>query len=1078
MEVNIYNHYINFLTRESFMKQRLTMFLAAMFLMVGTALAQTKVNGTVVSQEDNEPVIGVSVLVVGTNIGTVTDSNGAFSLTVPEGKSQLRFTYVGMETLEVSARPNMRIVLRNGDTNLDEIVVTAMGISREKKALGYAVSEVNGDELIKSRGGLSNPVNALQGKVAGLQISSGAGSMGGSSKVLIRGNNSLSGSNQPLFVVDGVPLEGKDFNTTDTQRGGGGYDYGNLIQDLNPDDIESLSVLKGAAASALYGSRASNGVIMITTKKAQKQVGLGVEFSSTVGIERVTKLPKLQSEYGGGYGYMANDGYDDFGEVTINGQTYITPDYGMDESWGPKLDGRQVLSWYDLAKWEANGRVGNPTTSAWSAPSHDYEDFFETGVSFTNNVAISKVYDNSAFRISYTNTSLDGYLPNSSMYKNILNVNGNIMSPDKKLNVFTSVNYFNSRAKGRQDTGYGDNNIMVKFTQWGQRQLDMNELKDMYKYPDGTQATWNRNDVDDPTPAYHNNQYWSRYMNYQNDTRNRIYGNVGVSYQILPQLKAQYKVNLDFFVDKQYERNAVGSQEESKYMEISRQQYEINHEFMLMYNQIFGDYSLTANVGANIMKNHYEYVYGETVGGLAIPEFYNLANSLTQAAAYNYRREKSINSPFADVTFGWKNMLYLEGTIRGDKSSTLPKDNNTYVYPSVTGSFVFSELLKEKAPWLSFGKVRLGFAKVGNDTDPYQLYNIFSMYTNIDSTTPGYRLPNTMQNPNLKPESTTSWEAGLEMNFFNNRLGFDVTYYQTNTKDEILPLSVSGTTGYIYKYVNSGEIENKGIEFGIHATPVKTRDFEWNTNLTLAHNKNKVKSLADGVDYYRITSAPFQVEIGAKVGEEYGVIMGTNYVYDDNGNKLVDDYGLYIASDGNEVIGHIFPDFTGGWTNTFRYKNFDLSFQLDFSKGGKYYSTTYLWGMYCGMFEETAANNVRETGIVSDGYTLDGTKNTTVVPARDYYENFYSGPAAQNLLKSDYIKLREVSLGYTFNLNPAWFIKSLRLSAYGRNLAVWGPDVKHFDPEMIVTGSGNIQGIEGGATPMVSTYGLTVNLKF
>ena len=1078
MEVNVYNHYINFLTRESFMKQRLTMFLAAMFLMVGTALAQTKVNGTVVSQEDNQPVIGVSVLVVGTNIGTVTDSNGAFSLTVPEGKSQLRFTYVGMETLEVSARPNMRIVLRNGDTNLDEIVVTAMGISREKKALGYAVSEVNGDELIKSRGGLSNPVNALQGKVAGLQISSGAGSMGGSSKVLIRGNNSLSGSNQPLFVVDGVPLEGKDFNTTDTQRGGGGYDYGNLIQDLNPDDIESLSVLKGAAASALYGSRASNGVIMITTKKAQKQVGLGVEFSSTVGIERVTKLPKLQSEYGGGYGYMANDGYDDFGEVTINGQTYITPDYGMDESWGPKLDGRQVLSWYDLAKWEANGRVGNPTTSAWSAPSHDYEDFFETGVSFTNNVAISKVYDNSAFRISYTNTSLDGYLPNSSMYKNILNVNGNIMSPDKKLNVFTSVNYFNSRAKGRQDTGYGDNNIMVKFTQWGQRQLDMNELKDMYKYPDGTQATWNRNDVDDPTPAYHNNQYWSRYMNYQNDTRNRIYGNVGVSYQILPQLKAQYKVNLDFFVDKQYERNAVGSQEESKYMEISRQQYEINHEFMLMYNQIFGDYSLTANVGANIMKNHYEYVYGETVGGLAIPEFYNLANSLTQAAAYNYRREKSINSLFADVTFGWKNMLYLEGTIRGDKSSTLPKDNNTYVYPSVTGSFVFSELLKEKAPWLSFGKVRLGFAKVGNDTDPYQLYNIFSMYTNIDSTTPGYRLPNTMQNPNLKPESTTSWEAGLEMNFFNNRLGFDVTYYQTNTKDEILPLSVSGTTGYIYKYVNSGEIENKGIEFGIHATPVKTRDFEWNTNLTLAHNKNKVKSLADGVDYYRITSAPFQVEIGAKVGEEYGVIMGTNYVYDDNGNKLVDDYGLYIASDGNEVIGHIFPDFTGGWTNTFRYKNFDLSFQLDFSKGGKYYSTTYLWGMYCGMFEETAANNVRETGIVSDGYTLDGTKNTTVVPARDYYENFYSGPAAQNLLKSDYIKLREVSLGYTFNLNPAWFIKSLRLSAYGRNLAVWGPDVKHFDPEMIVTGSGNIQGIEGGATPMVSTYGLTVNLKF
>ena len=511
---------------------------------------------------------------------------------------------------------------------------------------------------------------------------------------------------------------------------------------------------------------------------------------------------------------------------------------------------------------------------------------------------------------------------------------------------------------------------------------------------------------------------------------------------------------------------------------MSRQQYEINHEFMLMYNQTFHDFSLTANVGVNIMKNHYEYVFGETKGGLAIPEFYNLDNSMTQAASSNYRREKSINSLFADVTLGWKNMLYLEGTIRGDKSSTLPKDHNTYVYPSVMASFLFSELLKKKAPWLSFGKIRLGFAQVGNDTDPYQLYNTYSPYTNIDATTPGYRLPDTMQNPDLKPERTNSWEVGLEMNLFNNRLGFDVTYYQTNTKDEILPLSVSGTTGYLYKYVNSGEIENKGIEVGIHATPVKTHDFEWYTQLNIAHNKNKVKSLADGVDYFRIGSARFKVEIGALVGEEYGVIMGTDFVYDENGNKVVDESGLYKATDGSQVIGHVFPDFTGGWNNTFRFKNFDLGFQFDFSKGGQFFSTTRMFGMFCGMFEETAENNVRETGIISKGYTEEGVPNTQVVAARKYFENFYSGPAAQNVLQSDYIKLREVSLGYTFKLNPAWFIKSLRLSAYGRNLAVWGPDIKHFDPEMIVTGSGNIQGVEGGATPMVSTYGLTVNLKF
>ena len=807
--------------------------------------------------------------------------------------------------------------------------------------------------------------------------------MGGSSKIIIRGASSLSGNNQPLFVVDGVPIEGTDYNSTEvgssdansTARGAGGYDYGNLVQDINPDDIENISVLKGAAASALYGSRASNGVIMITTKRGQKDQGMGVEYSSTVGFETVTKLPKLQSQYGGGYGYAGSyntsgSEADDFKTKTVNGVTYTVPDYRMDESWGPKLDGRQVVSWADLQKWETGGKVGNPTTSAWSPATSDYRDFFKTGVSYTNNVAISKAYDNSAFRISYTNTAMTGYLPNSSQYKNTVSVNGNIMSKDKKLNVFTSVNFFNSRTKGRQDTGYGDNNIMVKFTQWGQRQLNMDELEALYLKADGTQGSWNRSSFDNSTIPYHNNVYWSRYMNYENDSRNRIYGNVGLSYQILPQLKAQYKANLDFYVDKQYERNAVYSQELSAYKESSRQQYEINHEFMLMYNQAFGDYSVSANLGANIMQRHFELIYGETKGGLAIPLFYNLANSMTTPEAYNYKREKGINSLFGDVTIGWKSMLYLEATLRGDKSSTLPKANNTYVYPSVTASWLFSELLKDKAPWLSYGKLRAGYARVGNDTDPYQVMQTYTQYTNIDSSTPGYRLSNTLSNSNLKPESTKSWEFGLETSFFNNRLGFDLTYYTTTTSNEILPLSVSGSTGYMYKMINSGTIENKGVEFALHATPVKTRKFEWTTNITLASNKNTVKSLADGVDYFKISAAPFKVEIGAVVGKPYGVIMGTNYVYDKNGNKCVDSNGLYMSTSGNEDIGHIYPDFTGGWSNSFKWGNFDASFQFDFSKGGHFFSTTQMWGYYCGMFAETAANGVREKGIISE-YRID-----------------------------------------------------------------------------------------------------------
>ena len=1073
------------------MEKRLLVFLACLFLNLGIALAQIRVSGTVTSSDDGEPITGASILVQGTKTGTVTDVDGNFQLTAPEG-SELKVSYLGMKTKNVKVAANLKIVLQSDNRTLDDVVVTALGVSREKKALGYSVSEVKGSDLIKSRGGVSNPVNALQGKVAGLQISSSSGSMGGSSKIIIRGASSLSGNNQPLFVVDGVPIEGTDYNSTEvgssdansTARGAGGYDYGNLVQDINPDDIENISVLKGAAASALYGSRASNGVIMITTKRGQKDQGLGVEYSSTVGFETVTKLPKLQSQYGGGYGYAGSyntsgSEADDFKTKTVNGVTYTIPDYRMDESWGPKLDGRQVVSWADLQKWETGGKVGNPTTSAWSPATSDYRDFFKTGVSYTNNVAISKAYDNSAFRISYTNTAMTGYLPNSSQYKNTVTVNGNIMSKDKKLNVFANVNFFNSRTKGRQDTGYGDNNIMVKFTQWGQRQLNMDELEALYLKADGTQGSWNRSSFDNATIPYHNNVYWSRYMNYENDSRNRIYGNVGVSYQILPQLKAQYKANLDFYADKQYERNAVYSQELSAYKESSRQQYELNHEFLLMYNQAFGDYSVTANVGANIMQRHYELIYGETKGGLAIPLYYNLANSITTPEAYNYKLEKGINSLFGDVTIGWKNMLYLEATLRGDKSSTLPKSNNTYVYPSVTASWLFSELLKDKTPWLSYGKLRAGYARVGNDTDPYQVMQTYTQYTNIDSSTPGYRLSNTLSNSNLKPESTKSWEFGLETSFLNNRLGFDLTYYTTTTSNEILPLSVSGSTGYMYKMINSGTIENKGVEFAFHATPVKTRKFEWTTNITLASNKNTVKSLADGVDYYRISNAPFKVEIGAVVGKPYGVIMGTNYVYDKNGNKCVDSKGLYMSTSGNEDIGHIYPDFTGGWSNSFKWGNFDASFQFDFSKGGHFFSTTQMWGYYCGMFEETAANGVRENGIISDGVVYKtGEKNTVRVSARDYYENYYNGPAAQSILRSDYIKLREVTVGYTFKLNPVWFIKSLRLSAYGRNLGVWGPDCKNFDPEMIVTSSGNIQGIEGGSTPMVANYGVTVNLKF
>ncbi|SKB88155.1 TonB-linked outer membrane protein, SusC/RagA family [Macellibacteroides fermentans] len=1064
---------------KSMSMKKLTFLFLCLLIGIGLATAQTReITGSVISAEDDQPVIGASVIVKGTTTGTVTDYDGKFSLSVPSAAKTLVISYIGMAAQEVAIAPNVRVLLKADTQNLDEVVVTALGISREKKALGYAVSEVKGDEMLKARGGVSNPINALQGKVAGLQIQGGAGSMGGSSKVIIRGVKSISGNNQPLFVIDGVPVEGSDFNSTDAARGAGGYDYGNLIQDLNPDDIENISVLKGPNASALYGSRATNGVVMITTKKGKKGEGYGVTFNSSLGFEVVNKMPKMQKLYGGGYGFET---------VKINGKEYQYPDMATDESWGDKYEGQEILSWYDLAKWEAGGKVGNPTTSKWQTPANDIDSFFETGVVFTNNVSVAQATDRASARISYTNSDLKGFMPNSSLKKNIFNVSASTTSADKRLELFTNVTYFNSAAKGRSETGYGDNNVMQKFIQWGHRELDMKELKSLYQMPDGTQATWNRVAWDDATPNYSNNPYWSRYMNYQNDSRNRVYGNVGISYKIAEFLKFQYKANLDFFVDKQFERNAVYSQEQSRYKEMSRQQAEMNHEFLLSFNKNITDYSFSANLGSNLMSRRYEYVYGETDGGLAIPEFYNLKNSVNPATGTNYLRKKSINSIFASGTVGYKSMLYLDLSLRNDWSSTLPNGNNSYLYPSVTGSFIFSELVKEDLPWLNFGKVRLGFAQVGNDTDPYQIVDTYTQYTNITST-PGYVLANTLKNSGLKPETTNSYEAGLELSLFNNRFGIEATYYSSETKNQIIPLSITGTSGYLYKVVNTGLMTNQGIELSIHGTPVQTADFTWESSLVLASNKNKVKKLLEDVSYYRLTTAPFKVEVGAMEGQEYGVIMGTDFVYDAKGNRVINEDGSYAATDGNVNIGSIYPDFTGGWTNTFRFKNFDLSVLLDFSKGGNYFSTSYMWGMYSGMLEESAAINengvnIRESianggGVLLQGVQADGTPNTVRMGAEDFGAQHYSGPAAQNVFKSDYVKLREINLGYTIPMKSNYFVKSLRVSAYGRNLAVWGPDVKHFDPEMAITNSGNIQGIEGGALPSVANFGMNVSVKF
>jgi TonB-linked SusC/RagA family outer membrane protein len=1036
-----------------------------------------QVSGVVTGAADGQPLPGVSVVVKGAQTSASTDVNGRYTINVPAGAT-LVFSFLGLKTQEqaVGGRAIINVVLEDDAVALNEVVVTALGISREKKALGYAVSEISGDEMLKTRGGLNNPVNALQGKVAGLQILSNSGTIGGSSKILIRGVKSISGSNQPLFVIDGVPIEGSDFTGESVARGWGGYDYGNLVQDLNPDDIEEITVLKGPNASALYGSRATNGVIVVTTKKGKKEEGFGITYNTSVSFETVTKLPKWQTLYGGGGG--------GFSAVTVDGKTLNYPDYGTDESWGPRLDGQEYVSWYDLAKWEAGGKQpGALTTSKWQLPAHGVEDYYKTGYAIVNGVSMTQATDRASVRLSYTNTEQQGYVPNSSQQKNVFNVAASTKSFNNLVEVFTNVTYLNTATKGRPELGFS--NTARMFT-WWQTQLDFKELEDLYQFPDGSPATWNRTGWNNPTPVYSDNPYWTRYKNYQNDTRDRLYGNVGVTVTLADYLKFQYKANLDFYEDKQYERVATGTVTDvSKYSEMSRKQHELNHEFLVSFNKTVNDFSYSANVGANLMYRHYEDITGATEGGLVLADFYNLSNSVSPAVATNTLREKAINSVFANATVGYKGFIYLDASLRNDWSSTLPKENNSYLYPSVTGSFIFSELVKKAVPWISFGKFRIGYAQVGSDTDPYQLQNMYN-YSNSISTTPGYLLTTTMLNPDLKPETTTSFEVGLEASFIDNRVGFEATYYASETKDQILPLTVSGTTGYTSRVINGGMVSNQGFEFRLYGTPVQTKDFEWNSSLTFASNKIEVKELPEGLDFFSYGDGAYLSTIGALKGGEF-VIMGTDYKYDNKGNKIVGADGLYVSTDEQVQLANIYPDFTGGWQNAFRYKNFDLSILFDFSKGGHYFSAAHMFRMSAGRIEETATvnengKNIRDDlanggGVLLDGVLADGSPNTTRVTASAYAKSFQS-ISRFGIFKTDFIKLREINVGYTIPLGEKIFIKSLRVAAYGRNLAVWGPDVKHADPEIAVNSSGNMQGVEGASSPAVANYGINITLKF
>ncbi|RBP32182.1 TonB-linked SusC/RagA family outer membrane protein [Oceanihabitans sediminis] len=1065
----------------------LTLLLA---FVVQMTFAQEKTISGTVSDENGMPLPTATVIIQGTSTGTSTDFDGNYSLNAKSG-DVLIFSYVGYANQSVTVGSSNKIdISLLPDNTLDEVVVTALGIKREKKSLGYATQEVKGDAVstVKSQ----NFVNSLSGKVAGLEIKS-SGTLGGSTNVVVRGSNSISGNNQALFVIDGVPVSNQNTNTSDQVSGRGGYDYGNASSDINPDDIESINILKGAAATALYGSRGMHGAVIITTKKGNTKKGIGVTVSSSAMFGRADKetLPTYQDKYGAGYGayYDSPDGY--FNYEDINGDSVmdlVTPTT-EDASYGAAFDPNLLVYQWD-ALFPQLPTYGQ--ARPWLAGKNDPNYVWGTSGTFVNSVSLDGSDEKSSFRLGYTNMMQEGNLPNSEIKRNSITFNGSHELTDK-LTASTTFTYTKVSGKGRYGTGYDSNNVMQQFRQWWQTNVDLEAQKNAY-FATRENITWNTSSSTDLSPIYSDNPYWTFFENYETDSRNRYFGNVTLDYEINDWINLMGRFTYDTFTELQEERTNVGSANVSSYSRFNNQVAEYNYDLFINFNRDLTDkLNLDGNIGFNLRRQSWNSIRARTNGGLGIPKLYALSNSKNPINPPNeYEAIKMVDGAFARASLGYDGYAFLEGTYRRDRSSTLPKDNNTYGYYSLSGSFVFSEFIDQD--WISFGKVRANYAEVGDDTGPYRVYNTYGIAPPFDGSGVASN-SSSLNNLNLKPQRQKSYEFGLDMSFLNKRAGFDVAYYNTRTEDQIVNVPYSSSTGYTSRWLNAGTIENKGIELQVFGTPVKTEDLSWNISVNWAKNESEVVELAEGIENLQLASLQGGISINATPGEAYGTIRGNDFVYHDNGQKIVNSNGYYATtSNSNAVIGNITPDWKAGISNAVSYKNLSLNFLIDIQKGGDVFSLDTWYGYATGLYDFTAGTNdlgnpVRNPvtggadsgGVILEGVQADGTPNTVRASATSYANpwGYVRTPNAAHVYDASYVKLREMSLAYKLGdkvLAKLPFTNA-SVSLIGRNLWIIHKNVPFADPEAGLS-SGNIQGYQSGSYPSIREIGASLKLQF
>ncbi len=1021
-----------------------------------------KVKGIV--KDGTGPVIGATVIEKGTSNGTVTDLDGNFTLTVKSGAT-LVVSYVGMKEVEVKASSKpITITLEDDSKVLNEVVVTALGIKRDRKALGYGLDEVKGAAFEKAKE--TNVINAMAGRVAGLVVSQTAGGPSGSTRVILRGSTEMTGNNQPLYVVDGVPLDNTNFGSASTA---GGYDLGDGISSINPDDIESMSVLKGPAASALYGSRASHGVILITTKKADGKGKFSVEYNGTLTVDQqLSKWDDIQQVYGMGSG----------GTYSIDAIS------NTNKSWGPKADGSNMLKYFDGV--ERPYLIIPDNTSG----------FFRTGLTANNTVAVSANYKNSGMRFTFSDMRNKDIVPNADMSRDIFNLRSN--STLGKVDLDFSVNYTHEDVNNRPALGDSKSNIgknlMTLATTYDQAWLRT------YQDENGEYSNWNGMD------PYNVNPYWDVYKNSNNSDKDLIRFHASAIWNINQHLKIKGTAGTEFnwFTFQDFKAPTTPGYE-AGYLQRSKFENKMyNFELIATYNNRWGDFDFTGTFGGNVYKVDNKTTI-TTAKDMQIRDVVAIMSfNETSLEENSYR--KQINSLFGAVNLGWKSLLYLDATVRGDQSSTLPVNNNIYVYPSVSGSLVFSELINRK-DILPYGKLRLSWAQVGSDTDPYQLGLV---YTKSKFTYPGYTIGyinnETIPNKDLKPTRTNSFEIGFETKFLNNRIGLDFTYYNQISKDQIMGIASSWTTGYPYRLINAGEIQNQGIEITLNTRPIQIGDFAWDLNFNFAKNSNKVKKLVDNMDMFELEKATWlDVQIAAKVGENFGSIVGPDFVRNENGDILIDPQtGLPQYDKSNHVLGNASWDWTGGISTAIHYKNFSLSALFDIKVGADLYSMSARAAYESGKSKATlqgrdewyASEEQRQAagipkgsanweptggfiapGVIDNG---DGTyrPNDIIINPEDYWMSVCRNAPSMFIYDNSYIKCREIVLSYQFP--KKWLGKVLQdmsVSFVARNPFIVWKNIPNIDPDSNYNNTTGM-GLEYGSLPSRKSYGININIKF